>query len=131
MENASKALLIAGAVLIVILLIGVGMLIYNSSMGSVNEAISQMSSQEKDMFNAQFTQYEGTRVNGANVRALINKVNSSNLTNEAQDASAAKHVELSGITETKNVNTAKPYSVTCEVDAKSGLVNKVVIEEVK
>ena len=31
MENATKALLIAGAVLIVILLIGVGMLIFNSS----------------------------------------------------------------------------------------------------
>lgn len=81
MENASKALLIAGAILVCILLIGVGMLVYTSAQGSVSEGLSQMSSQEKDLFNQQFQQYEGTRVSGSNVRALINKVNSNNTQN--------------------------------------------------
>ena len=34
MENATKALMIAGAVLIAILIIGVGMMIYNSAKSS-------------------------------------------------------------------------------------------------
>ena len=38
MENASKALLIAGSVLIVILIIGVGMLVYSSMQGKIGRA---------------------------------------------------------------------------------------------
>ena len=60
MENASKALLIAGAVLIVILIIGVGMAIFGAGQGNVDSAIAQMSTQEKQIFNAQFDQYAGT-----------------------------------------------------------------------
>ena len=37
MENATKALMIAGAVLIAILIIGVGMMIYNSAQGSIDQ----------------------------------------------------------------------------------------------
>lgn len=81
MENASKALLIAGAILVCILLIGVGMLVYTSAQGAIGEGVNQMTSQEKDLFNQQFLQYEGTRVSGSNVRALINKVNSNNTQN--------------------------------------------------
>ena len=40
MENASKALLIAGAILIVILLIAVGMMVYNGAKGSIDKGIS-------------------------------------------------------------------------------------------
>jgi len=38
MENASKALLIAGAVLIVILLISLGLVMYNASKGTTESA---------------------------------------------------------------------------------------------
>ena len=41
MENASKALLIAGAILICILLIAIGMYIYNSANSTVDSAVSQ------------------------------------------------------------------------------------------
>ena len=42
MENASKALLIAGAILICILLIAIGMYIYNSAQGTIKTAAGQM-----------------------------------------------------------------------------------------
>ena len=61
MENASKALLIAGAILIVILLIAVGMLVYSQSRGAIDTGVAQMSSAEITMFNAQFTNYEGVQ----------------------------------------------------------------------
>ena len=64
MENASKALIIAGAILISILLIGVGVMVMNGAQGGIDEAIQSMSAQEKDMFNTKFTQYEGTKIKG-------------------------------------------------------------------
>ena len=77
MENASKALLIAGAVLIVILLIGIGMLIYSKSTGVIDTAASTMNTQEIQAFNSQFTPYEGEQ-KGSSVRALISTVIANN-----------------------------------------------------
>ena len=77
MENASKALLIAGAVLIVILLIGIGMLIYSRSTGVIDTAASTMNTQEIQAFNSQFTPYEGEQ-KGSSVRALISTVIANN-----------------------------------------------------
>lgn len=78
MENASKALLIAGAILIVILLIAVGMMVYQGAQGSINKAIGSMSSTEKDIHNKQFESYMGDSVSGSNVRSLVSKVISNN-----------------------------------------------------
>ena len=59
MENASKALIIAGAILISILIIAIGMYIYTNSQASITNATSQMSTQEKAAFNQTWTTYEG------------------------------------------------------------------------
>lgn len=122
MENASKALLIAGAILVCILLIGVGMLVYGSIQGTVQEGISQMSSQEKDLFNSQFQQYEGTRVNGANVKALINKINNNN--NQLDNNQDPKYVTYSG---PSTINTAQTYTVVVTDENKDGLMDKVTV----
>ena len=55
MENASKALIIAGAILISILIIAIGMYIYSSSTSSIENAISSMNTQEVQAFNATWT----------------------------------------------------------------------------
>lgn len=73
MENASKALLIAGAILLAILIIAIGMFIYNSAQSTVNDSITTMSTQEVDAFNNQFVSYEGTQT-GSNVKALIGRL---------------------------------------------------------
>lgn len=78
MENASKALLIAGAILIVILLIAVGMMVYRGAQGSINKAIGQMSSTEKDIHNSQFEPYIGSNKSGSELRTLYSKVISNN-----------------------------------------------------
>lgn len=70
MENASKALLIAGAILLSILIIAIGMYIYNSASSTITSSVSSMSTQEKDAFNNQFTAYEGAQT-GSKVKALI------------------------------------------------------------
>ena len=70
MENASKALIIAGAILLSILIIAIGMYIYNSSTNSIQNAAGQISQQDMSAFNNQLDMYAGRQV-GTNVKALI------------------------------------------------------------
>lgn len=83
MENASKALIIAGAILLSILIIAIGMYIYNSSQNSIQTAGSQISAQEVSSFNQTWEMYEGTQT-GSNVKALISKL-SANATQNAEE----------------------------------------------
>ena len=78
MENASKALIIAGAILLSIAIIGIGMYVYNMAASTINQA--NLSSQEIDAYNSEFIKYEGT-VTGTVAKALCDTVRSHNLTN--------------------------------------------------
>lgn len=77
MENASKALIIAGAILLSILIISLGIMIFNQAQDTINN--SGMSKAEISSFNSQFTKYEGIQT-GSNVKSLIQEVNTSNAT---------------------------------------------------
>lgn len=73
MENASKALLIAGAILLCILIIAIGMFIFNSANDQINESVTGMSSSQISAFNAKFTNYEGKR-SGSQVKSLMGEL---------------------------------------------------------
>ena len=73
MENASKALLIAGAILLCILIIAIGMYIYNSAESTVTDSMDNLSTQEIEAFNAQFTVYEGVQT-GSELKALMGRL---------------------------------------------------------
>lgn len=79
MENASKALIIAGAILLSILIIALGMNVYNSASSSAANA--DLSGQEISSFNSTFESYEG-RQKGTAVRQLVTAVKASNAKNE-------------------------------------------------
>lgn len=81
MENASKALIIAGAILISILLISVGVLIMNSTGDTQRSVEDQSKAIAIRTFNSQFTPYEGSEQSASQIRALKSTVNSSNSTN--------------------------------------------------
>ena len=83
MENASKALIIAGAILLSILIIAIGMYIYNSSSNSIYEASDQISTQSKDAFNSQWESYERKQP-GSNVKSMISKLIANAQTNEEE-----------------------------------------------
>ena len=133
MENASKALIIAGAILLAILIISLGILIYNQAAGIVNS--NSMSDVEITQFNAQFTQYQGTQ-SGTTVRALLQEVLSNNMTQDDVD----RKVEVTGaVTMDKNassapinsITTGGSYTVTCNYGtsgaANAGLVTSITI----
>ena len=73
MENASKALLIAGAILLCILIIAIGMFIYNSAQSTITDSINTLSTQEVEAFNNQFLSYEGVQ-KGTNIKNLMGKL---------------------------------------------------------
>lgn len=75
MENASKALIIAGAILLSILLISLGIMVYNNAKGTVNNA--NLDAETAQAFNTKFTQYGGTQ-RGTALNALIDTAIASN-----------------------------------------------------
>ena len=76
MENASKALIIAGAILLAILLISLGIIIFNQAQDTIGHV--NLSEQEIAAFNNKFAPYEGTSIRGPQVNALIQAVVASN-----------------------------------------------------
>lgn len=75
MENASKALIIAGAILLSILIITLGLGVYNNAKSATGNA--DLSGQEINAHNSQFTAYEG-RQKGSQVKALMTTIKNNN-----------------------------------------------------
>lgn len=75
MENASKALIIAGAILLAILIIGLGVFIFNKAKSATN--MDDLDSQQVEAHNSTFQNYEGT-INGTQAKALIDAVRNNN-----------------------------------------------------
>ena len=88
MENASKALIIAGAILLSILIISLGIMIFNQASGVLNN--NSMTEVEVSTFNQKFEQYLGEKVRGANVNSLIQAVNTNNMSTDDE----TKQVEI-------------------------------------
>ena len=74
MENASKALIIAGAILIAILLISVGIIVMNNTNKPIDAAAEESKSQAAQIFNSKFESYVGTNKSASEVKSLINAV---------------------------------------------------------
>lgn len=81
MENASKALIMAGAILIAILLISMGVKIFQSTQGIQKPLDDTSKTMAISTFNSQFTNYIGN-VNKVQVKNLISKINASNATSD-------------------------------------------------
>ena len=139
MENASKALIIAGAILLAILIISLGIMIFNQAQDAVGN--SGMSRAEIQSFNSQFTKYEGAQ-KGSNVKALIQEVNSSNASDVQEGngrqitmsgtgitASSANGTTAAKTYSTSGIASSAQYKVSIEYDSNSGYVNKISLSK--
>ncbi|MDO4381674.1 MAG: hypothetical protein Q4C39_01175 [Clostridia bacterium] len=143
MENASKALIIAGAILLAILIIGLGIFIYRQAANTVSDTgMDQLAIQQ---FNAQFTQYDSKTVSGGSARALYDTVVNNNNTDTekrfvslnlvAKTADGTKNIVLADTDASKvdgsksDIKTSAKYKVKIEPDTKTGLTNKITITE--
>ncbi len=75
MENASKALIIAGAILLAILIIALGVYIFNQAKSSTN--MDELTNQQVQAHNNTFENYEGS-INGTQAKALIDAIRNNN-----------------------------------------------------
>lgn len=116
MENASKALIIAGAILVSILLITVGVFIINAVNPVQEQTEKTAQGQAVQMFNAQFTPYEGTEISGSQVKALKNAINSSNASNEEHQVNAGTADATKGLTAWPSIKTRSTYTVELVYD---------------
>lgn len=132
MENASKALIIAGAILLSILIISLGIMIFNQASGVVNN--NAMTEVEVNSFNQKFEQYLGDKVRGANVNALVQAVNTNNMANdddskkvEINDSTGAIKLDNTSGMYNKGAKTGNTYKVEIEATTNGGLIQKIKI----
>ncbi len=138
MENATKALLIAAAVLIAILIISLGIVIYNQASETVNSV--NMSSQEVQAFNDQFLKYDGTGKRGTEVNALLKTVLNNNMSELAGnnnqetnkciviDGDSGGTINAGNGTMTK-VDPSSIYDITVAIDKVTSLVHTITISK--
>ena len=120
MENASKALIIAGAVLIAILLISMGVMLVNSGKGVTDTATKGMASEKIQIFNSQFTPYEGNK-SGTEVKSLINKVIASNAVDEEHFVSVFGTGSVKSVS---NIKSTAKYTVKIHYTTIKGRVKR-------
>ena len=110
MENASKALIIAGAILISIVIITLGVMIVNNVTDTINKN-ANLSAQEVAQYNAEFLSYEGRRT-GSQVRALLNTISSHNRSTWQDDNSRIVIVQDTEITDPNHCDVNATWGIT-------------------
>ena len=134
MENATKALMIAAAVLVVMLIIGLGIGVFNMASEQVDNA-GDLSEYQIQQFNDKFRKFEGTSVSGADVNAMLTVVFNHN--NSQADTSTCVQVTGDATVALSNAITTSPtkvstgarYSVTLTYDANSKLVTSIAVDQ--
>lgn len=120
MENASKALLIAGAVLIAILV--VSLIIYFAISGG-DFLISNTSNESSEIkvFNSKFMKYEGNNVSGVDVKQLLKDVN-------AIKQNTGDDITLTGINKSNDIRNNQNYKVKLSYSEQTGKVCRIDIQ---
>ena len=125
MENASKALIIAGAILLSILIISLGVVVFQQAQNIANS--NGMSDVEKTAFNSKFTQYERDEIKGTEVRALVQVARTSN----ADPNNEEKQVKINNKAPGEDTfATGTTYKVVCGYSSQGnnkGLVDNITI----
>ncbi len=126
MDNASKALVMAGAILIAVMLISLGVLLFNRASDIADETSNQLDSLAIQTYNAGYTNYAGEKVKGSSVKQLINKIQSHNANDEETDQYG--EITLSGsVTDVNTVKSSKWYNVKITAYGNNGAISAITI----
>jgi hypothetical protein len=139
MENASKALLISGGVLIAILILTLFSYLFSKMAGSSSNIYAALEKHEKDEFNQQFINYEGKKeLKVQDVATLINLSK-----NSKENSKFKTYVKIMvGSTDVSsqesndwlkdNVSSNKKYKCTSvHINSDTELVDKVELSVVE
>ena len=123
MENASKALAIAGSILLSIMIIATLLYMVNNIREVKNQEDEQLKQQQILEFNKEYESYEKNLMRGTDVITVINKANNSNLQNldsGNDEIIEERHIVIKitindAITDKSN-NIIIPKNKTCVID---------------
>lgn len=124
MENASKALIIAGAVLLAILVLSL-MIYMVSSGGDFLLSSTGNEQNEAKTFNSRFLKYESSndkKTSGEDVKQLLKDVNAIN-----KDEDDTNNITLTGLTTSNEIRNNREYNVTLSYSEETGKVNSINI----
>ena len=135
MENASKALIIAGSILIAIMIISLGIVIFNR-FGNSAKKMANMDKQEIAAFNSKITPYVGNHVSGTQVNTLLQYCLSVNMSAK-QSGNTYQAISVEGATtldkdSTSYTRVTTGSNVSYTVDATqdpNGLMTIITITE--
>lgn len=153
MGNDTRSLLIGGAVSMVVLIISIGVFIFNTANSTTYESMSQFSAQEVNSFNSKFAMYDGLQ-DGIQVKNLIallisnstvyekegfarlpqliisknndfSKIGLSDATRPVEENERSEYVN--NLSKIRNkISTSKKYVIELEY-ANSGIIDKINI----
>lgn len=125
MENATKALLIAAAILVAIIIIGIVMGVVTKGQEQVQDV--DLSGHELTAFNAKFKNFEGTNRPASDVRALLSTVMTHNQSEKnGNTVTVGGNITMSAdATSIPTVDGASRYTVT--LTYTSGRVTAITI----
>ena len=146
MENASKALIIAGSIILAVLIKVLGMYFYNQAVG-IGKNIN-MTEYEIQSYNSKFINYEG-KVSGTKARELCDVIKQHNLANStnkgtgivvyynqnydssqsftAVTAYAGLNTQVDSVKQ--NLGTGKFYEIILIYDSSRGIVSAINFKE--
>lgn len=128
MENASKALIIAGGILIAIIILTMFIMMFNR-MTSIQKTQEEKTKMEQlAAFNAEYEAYNKSQMYGADVITLKNKVNENNINNPSNQIILSLPEEFDEL-EQDELLKRRFKCTKMEYDA-SGRVSKITIEPV-
>lgn len=146
MENASKALIIAGSIILAVLIIVFGMYIYNQAVG-IGKNIN-MTEYELQAYNSKFINFEG-KVSGTKARELCDVMKQHNIANSTNKETGVFPFYNAQIDNTTNftaviadsslntqidnvkslLETGKRYEIILIYDNSKGIVSAVNFKE--
>ena len=104
MENASKALIIAGAILLSILIISLGIMVYNNAKNTVGN--NNLSKQEIESFNSQWDSYVGKNKTASEIKTLCSAAIANNASEKTQGS--GRYIKITG----KGIDISETGSAT-------------------
>lgn len=138
MENATKALMIAAAILVAILVISLGIGIFNNASEQA-EGAGDLSEYQVQQFNDKFTKYNGENVSGSEVNAMLKTVFNHNQVQEdattmvtvgvGTAAATNDTITTTMTTAPAKVSTGARYTVVCQYNAQSKLVTHIQLTQ--
>ena len=132
MDNASKALIMAGAILIAVAIVGIGIYIFSAANGMTDDALNQIDALTVTSINSQLQQYEGT-IRGREVKALLNtarSINKQNALPDSQQIMAKLPGAKSGAIipdDTSSIKDNSTYKVTFTYGGPGGYISLITI----